>query len=283
MNTRTSTAPLASRRADRAPLLWLTGLSKLALALALALSGCAQNGLRIDRPANGATTLGPVAAAPATTAQAKGQSRASALIEAPRTAAAGTSTEAPSSTADATQFQKSYDDEAAGKLEAALSALDGVGAAGTAGYVAQLRRGWLLYRMGKHADAVKAYAKASALDPASVEARVGALVPLGELRRWIDIEAMAKEIVRKDPANYTANLRLAFALYSQAKFAEAEAAYRTVLVGAPSDVDARAGLGWSQLKLGKNRDAQVTFSELLGYAPKNALALEGMKALGLKG
>lgn len=280
MSNHTYPSPLAASRVGRTPLVWLTGLATLALAL----SGCAQNALRLERPAHGAAALETLAVtAPATTAQPMVQARASSLVEAPRAAAAGTTTEAPASTADATQFQRSYDDEAAGKLETALSALDGIGASGTAGYVAQLRRGWLLYRMGKHADAVKAYAKASTLDPASIEAKVGALVPLGELRRWIDIEAMAKEIVRKDPANYTANLRLAFALYSQAKFAEAEAAYRTVLAGAPSDVDARAGLGWSQLKLGKNRDAQATFSELLGYAPKNALALEGMKALGLKG
>jgi Flp pilus assembly protein TadD len=70
---------------------------------------------------------------------------------------------------------------------------------------------------------------------------------------------------------------------SQAKFADAEAAYRTVLAAAPSDVDARAGLGWSQLKLGRSKEAQATFAELLGYAPKNALALDGMKALGVKG
>lgn len=275
-----SSSSFGAVRAGRAHLVRLTGLATLALAL----SACGQSGLRLERPAPGAAAVEAVATtAPATTAQPKGLARASALVEAPRTAAAGATTETPASAADGAQFQKSYDDETAGKLETALAALDGIGASGTAGYVAQLRRGWLLYRMGKHADAVKAYAKASALDPASVEAKVGALVPLGELRRWIDIEAMAREIVRKDPGNYTANLRLAFALYSQAKFADAEAAYRTVLAGAPSDVDARAGLGWSQLKLGRARDAQATFTELLGYAPKNALALEGMKALGVKG
>lgn len=188
-----------------------------------------------------------------------------------------------SGTLEAQQFQRSYDDETALKFDSALGALEGIGTSGTIGYVAQLRRGWLLYRQGKHADAVTAYNKAIALDPASVEAKVGVLLPLGELRRWADVESRAKEIAQKDPGNYTANLRLAFALYSQARYAEAETAYRTVLAHSPSDVDARAGLGWSQLKAGKAKEAQATFSEILGYAPKNALALEGMKALGVKG
>jgi tetratricopeptide (TPR) repeat protein len=182
--------------------------------LALALAGCAQKALPLDRVAHAAPTPDPTPAAV----------RARGLVEGPQSIAAGTSTTSPAaSPADAAQFQRSYDEETAGKLETALSALDDVVASertGTTGYVAQLRRGWLLYRLGKHADSVKAYAKASALDPGSIEARVGALVPLGELRRWVDVEAMAREIVRKDPGNYAANLRLAFALYSQLPPAE---------------------------------------------------------------
>jgi len=232
----------------------------------LLIAGCSQNQLRQD-PSAPALPVAPMMAPAALGAP---------VLAAPLAATA-------IGTTDAQQFQRSYDDEASGKLDAALTDLDGVGALGTGGYVAQLRRGWLLYRLGKHADSVTAYGKASALDPASTEAKVGALLPLGELRRWADVEVRAKEIVQKDPGNHTANLRLAFALYSQARYVEAEVAYRTVLSHAPSDVDARAGLGWSQLKAGKTKEAQMTFAEILGYAPKNTLALEGMKALGAKG
>jgi len=241
----------------------LHALSWMVATLLVASAGCSQNGQEVralpglpDVPRMGPAALAaPVLAAPVATLGAT----------------------------DAQMFQRSYDDEAAGKLDIALGDLDAIGVSGTAGYVAQLRRGWLLYRLGKHTDAVTAYGKASALDPSSTEAKVGALLPLGELRRWADVELKAKEIVQKDPGNATANLRLAFALYSQARYGEAEAAYRIVLGHAPSDVDARAGLGWSQLKGGKTKEAQATFAELLGYAPKNALALDGMKALGVKG
>lgn len=246
-------------------------LTWIVVGLATALvAGCSQNGQEVAR---GMPTLPALPTLPGTPGMAPA-ALAAPVLAAPVATLGGT---------DAQQFQRSYDDEAAGKLDVALADLDGLGASGTAGYVAQLRRGWLLYRLGKHADAVTAYARASERDPSSTEAKVGALLPLGELRRWVDVELKAKEILQRDPGNATANLRLAFALYSQARYGEAEAAYRVVLGHAPSDVDARAGLGWSQLKAGKAKEAQATFAEILGYAPRNALALDGMKALGAKG
>lgn len=177
-------------------------------------------------------------------------------------------------------FQQSYDDEAAGKLEASLAALDGVHATGRAAYVASLRRGWLLYRLGKNDDSVLEYGKAAALAPDSVEAKVGSLAPLAALRRWTDVEAAARDVLTRDAGNYTATLRLAFALYSQARFADAEAVYRRLGKLYPSDVDVRDGLGWSLLKLGRARDAGAEFAEVLAIAPQNRLALDGAHAAG---
>lgn len=126
--------------------------------------------------------------------------------------------------------------------DAALSALDEAPSTPNASYVAELRRGWLLYRLGKNGESVAAYRKATALAPASIEARIGALAPLAVLRRWVDIESTARETLRKDPGNYQATLRLAFGLYSLAKFAEAASTYRALLSAYPSDVDAGGGL-----------------------------------------
>jgi murein DD-endopeptidase MepM/ murein hydrolase activator NlpD/urea transporter/Flp pilus assembly protein TadD len=175
-------------------------------------------------------------------------------------------------------FQESYDSEATGKNDAALAALDRLPPAQRDGYVAQLRRGWLLYRAGRHADATAAYTRAIALEPASVEARVGLLAPLLALRRWVDAEAMSREVLRKDPANYTATLKLAFALFNQAKLAEAEATYRSLVSLYPSDVDARSGLGWSQLKQGRTADAARVFGDVLEISPRNSLAQDGLRA-----
>jgi tetratricopeptide (TPR) repeat protein len=177
-------------------------------------------------------------------------------------------------------FQRSYDAEAAGKAQEALSALESLPSPQRDGYVAQLRRGWLLYKLGKHAEAVDAYGKAVALEPRSVEARVGALLPAMALRRWADVESGAREALKLEPGNYLASLRLAFAVYNLGRYPEAATLYKKLLEGYPSDVDVRSGLGWSLLKSGKGPEAAAELKAVLEIAPKNALALEGMKALG---
>jgi tetratricopeptide (TPR) repeat protein len=180
----------------------------------------------------------------------------------------------------ADQFQRSYDSEAAGKTADALAALEALPAPQHDGYVAQLRRGWLLYKLGKHAEAIDAYARASALEPRSVEARVGVLLPAMALRRWADVESGAREVLRLDPGNYLASLRLAFAVYNLGRYPESALIYKRLVEGYPSDVEVRSGLGWSLLKSGKAAEAAAEFRAVLEIAPKNALAGEGLKAAG---
>jgi tetratricopeptide (TPR) repeat protein len=180
----------------------------------------------------------------------------------------------------ADQFQRSYDAEAAGKTQDALAALDAIPAPQQSGYVAQLRRGWLLYKLGKHAEAIDAYGRAVAAEPKSVEARVGALLPAMALRRWADVESGAREVLKLDPASYLGTLRLAYAVYNLGRYPEAAGIYRRLAELYPSDVDVRDGLGWSLLKMGKAAEALVELRAVLDVAPRNTLALEGVKAAG---
>jgi tetratricopeptide (TPR) repeat protein len=183
-----------------------------------------------------------------------------------------------SSTSDL--FQRSYDAEAVGKVEEALGALDSMPAPVHDGYVVQLRRGWLLYKLGRSPEAIDAYGKAAALEPRSVEARVGALLPQMAARRWSDVEATARDALRIDPGNYLATLRMAFAVYNLGRYPESAAIYQRLAEMYPSDVDVRAGLGWARLKEGKAAEAATTFRAVLDVAPRNALAADGLKAAG---
>lgn len=178
------------------------------------------------------------------------------------------------------QFQKSYDSEAQGKVGDALAALDAMPGSARDGYVAQLRRGWLLYKLGKNVEAIDAYTKAIAIAPRSVEARVGVLLPAMALRRWADVEGGAREALKLDPGNYLANLRLAFAVYNLGRYPEAAGLYKKLAESYPSDVDVRGGLGWALLKSGKAADAAVEFRTVLDVSPRNALAADGLKATG---
>ena len=154
---------------------------------------------------------------------------------------------AASRTGDPTHFQESYDFEAIGRMEEALASLDKLSEAKRGGYVAMLRRGWLLYRLGRNVQAIEVYEKAAALDPKAIEARLGLLLPLMAERRWPGAEKTAREVLKADPANYTATLRLAFVQYNQGRYSESGTLYQKLADAYPSDVEVLAGLGWALL------------------------------------
>lgn len=172
-------------------------------------------------------------------------------------------------------WRLSYAAEARGDHTAALATLERAGANGTA-YVAALRRGWLLYLAGRHAEAAEAYQKAAALEPGAVEPRVGAMLPLMTLRRWKDAERWGEEALALAPGDFTAASRLAWIQYSQAQWPKAEQLYRRVLAGWPASAEMRAGLAWSLLKQGRNKEARAEFERVLAFAPDHASAREGL-------
>jgi tetratricopeptide (TPR) repeat protein len=184
----------------------------------------------------------------------------------------------PDHSADSGFFQESYDQEAMGHNQEALAALDKLSSEKHGSYVALLRKGWLQYRLGKNLPAIEAYKGAIATAPKAVEPRLGLLLPLLAEKQWPAAEKHARDILKLDPANYLATLRLAFALYSQNRFEEALPLYQRLVDSYPSDTEARSGLGWTLLKLRKSREAAAVFRALLDFSPKNPLGQQGLAA-----
>jgi tetratricopeptide (TPR) repeat protein len=175
-------------------------------------------------------------------------------------------------------WQASYDAETAGKFEQALDELKRLPAPQRDAYLANYRRGWLYYRLGRLAQSVASYVAAVNLEPASIEARVAVLLPMMALEQWRDVELTAQEVLKRDPENYLARQRLAFAKYSTKHFSEAEVLYRRLLVLYPSDVEMRAGLGWTVLGMGKAKDAAALFNQVLEVSSAHAGATRGLQA-----
>ena len=176
-----------------------------------------------------------------------------------------------------TPWEESYSAEAAGKLEAALSVLSGLPASQRNGYLAEYRRGWLLYRLARYADSVTSYRNAVTKEPGAVEARVALLLPLMALARWKDVAQGAEDVLKIDPENYLATQRLALAKFSTQRFSEAEAHYRRLLELYPSDIEMRAGLAWTVLRMGKQSQAVTLFNQVLEVSGSHASALRGLQ------
>lgn len=175
-------------------------------------------------------------------------------------------------------YQASYEREAAADYTGALGQIDALIAAGEDDYVVHLRRGWLLYLVGRYADSAVEYQAASAKDPGSAEAVAGWTLPLMALRRWTDAERACRRLLELTPNNYLGLSRLAYVLYSAGRYADAEAQYAAVLRLYPSDVEMRTGLGWAQLKQGKVPQARAAFTEVLRTAPGHTSSKEGLAA-----
>lgn len=190
------------------------------------------------------------------------------VLVAPRTAAAA---DLPA------LFQASYDHELSEDYAGALAPMDEAAAAAPS-YIVHLRRGWLLYLLGRYADAVVAYEQAVLLEPTSVEARQGLVLPLMALKRWHEAQTACEALLRIAPTDYRGTSRLAYVLYNQGQYARSAERYRAVLEHYPSDVELRAGLGWALLKDGQLPEARATFAAVLEVAPNHVSALQGQEA-----
>jgi tetratricopeptide (TPR) repeat protein len=174
-------------------------------------------------------------------------------------------------------WSRSLAAEQAGRLEAALSALDALPQPQHSSYAALFRRGWLHYRLAHHEQALIAYKAASLLNPRSIEARLAMLLPLMAQERWDEVVVIAEQVLRRDPDDYLALSRLAFAKFNSQHFPEAEAVYRRVVELYPSDLEMRAGLGWAVLRMGKQPEAAALFREVLDLSPEHESAKAGLQ------
>ncbi len=188
---------------------------------------------------------------------------------------------APARAGDPTpdRYQESYALEAAYNYDRALRQLAGIPAEGPDAYLLPLRRGWLLYLLGRYEESVTAYRRAIAADSAAIEAHLGLTLPLMALRRWGEAEAATRAVLARAPGNYRAQSRLAYCLYSAGKHAPAAEVYAELVAAYPADVDMRTGLGWARLKLGDTAGARSAFADVLHLVPDHSSAQEGMTAL----
>ena len=190
------------------------------------------------------------------------------VLMAPPAQAAGSSSE---------RYQESYALEAAYSYQRALEKLEGITPTGADAWLLPLRKGWLLYLLGRYEESVLAYDQAAkAALPGSLEATLGRSLPLMALKRWAEAERDCRAVLKASPGSYTAQSRLAYVLYNSGKYAEAGTEYAALVTAWPSDVEMRAGLGWALLKQGKTAEAKAAFELVLYLVPDHSSAREGV-------
>ena len=108
---------------------------------------------------------------------------------------------------------------------------------------------------------------------ADAERRLGQV--LSALERPLALphaEAVAKQVLRVDPSNYLANLRLAYALRLQKKFDAAEQLLGAMLVLYPTDVSLLTEFALIKLAKDNKADAKRLFNDVIVLDPENITA-----------
>jgi tetratricopeptide (TPR) repeat protein len=169
-------------------------------------------------------------------------------------------------------YHKSYRYEKAQNYPDAIKALAPIVAAYPQGYTVNLRLGWLNYLNGGFATARAHYQAAIKTAPDSLEAKLGHTLPLLAQEKWEEVESLTKQILRVDPANYTANLRLAFVSRLQKKFEAAEAILNGMLALYPTDISLLTELGFIKLAKDNKAEAKRLFNDVVTLDPENVTA-----------
>ena len=169
-------------------------------------------------------------------------------------------------------YHKSYRYEKAQNYADAIKALAPVATAYPAGYTVNLRLGWLYYLSGSYATSRTCYQSAIKTAPDSLEAKLGHTLPLLAQERYDEAETATKQILRLDPVNYTANLRLAFAQRMQKKYDAAEAVLNGMLILYPTDLSLLTEFALIKLAKDQKADAKRVFNDVLTLDPENVIA-----------
>ena len=169
-------------------------------------------------------------------------------------------------------YHKSYRYERSQSYSDAIKALSPVITAFPQGYTVNLRLGWLNYLIGSYATARTHYEAAIKTAPDSLEAKLGHTLPLMAQERYDEAEIATKQVLRIDPSNYLANLRLAFAFRMLKKLDAAEYLLNRMLVLYPTDISLLTEYALIKTARNQSVDAKRVFNDILTLDPENVVA-----------
>jgi len=146
-------------------------------------------------------------------------------------------------------------------------------------YETNIRLGWLYYENGSYTSSAQYYAKAIALMPYSIEARLGYVKPEKALGNWDLVKAAYEAILKIDTQNSYANYNMGLINYNNKDYQTAYTYLEKVANIYPFDYDITLLYAWTNFQLGKLREAKVLFTKALLISPGDSSATEGLSLI----
>jgi tetratricopeptide (TPR) repeat protein len=174
-------------------------------------------------------------------------------------------------------FSLSYASESKKNFQQAISDLTVV--YDEKSYEINVRLGWLYYYLEAYQVSKKYYEIAVQLNPNSVEARLGLVLPASALADWDLVLQQYLEILKIDNLNSTVNYFTGLIFYNKSEFQNAEKYFEKVYQHYPFNYDTAIVLAITKQKLKKDNDAKNLYMKALLFYPGDSTALEGLKSL----
>lgn len=174
-------------------------------------------------------------------------------------------------------WQESYALEYAGKYPQAATALDPVLREAPNHELAIMRRAWLNYLQGRYSDALREYNQVLAINPKSLEGRLGITLPLMAQQRWPEAAIEAKKVLAVSPWDYTAHTRLMVCEEGEKKWGELSRHAAEVSARYPTDATALVYLARAEAWQGNVRKAKAVYGQVLERVPAHAEAAAYLK------
>lgn len=176
--------------------------------------------------------------------------------------------------ADVDPWAESYRLESLTQYESAAKALAPVLSKNPNHEFAILRQAWLNYQQGNHNESLRLYQKSLDLNPQSLDARLGLMLPLMAQQRWREVASHANKVLEVAPWNYYAHIRLMVSEEGERKWDTLAKHASQVSQRYPSDATAWVYLARANVWLKKDKEARQAYEQVLERYPGHIEALQ---------
>ena len=164
-------------------------------------------------------------------------------------------------------WSESYRLEYLGKYADALALIEPIANRQPVNEFAIMRSAWLLHLQGRYAEAEKRYQRAAEVNPRSIEARLGVMLPQMALYRWNDAIQSGRKVLAESQWNYTAHVRIMIGEEALSRWEDLSKHAAEVSARYPTDATLLVYWARAEAALKRTRKARELYAQVLERVP----------------
>jgi tetratricopeptide (TPR) repeat protein len=174
-------------------------------------------------------------------------------------------------------WAESYRLEALGKYADAQAALEPLWARQPNHEFMVIRSAWLSYLQGRHAEAEKGYLRAYELNPRSLEALLGVMLPQMAQYRWVEAITAGRKVLDESRWNYTAHVRIMICEEAMSRWSDLARHAAEVSARYPTDATLLVYWARAEAALRNTAKAKSLYNQVLERIPGHIEATKFIK------